>query len=316
MLCTFLWFVLIALEGIYTHNVAMSTAAGANQGTSPLHKFPRVGEAFEPWDNDSLQQRGDGAFSQPPGGSGVPPLPLRFGQSSLEEQVSKLTLLVAELAKMQMQHVQATSSTAAPRGPAEMVSASVPPGQVSQRVAENLSGAGHVPMEQDGDPVALYIDSLKKKGVKLPNELLMKMKSESAKFGKLLKNLSRTKTHRQKLEKRLAELLAGRIPLGIKPWKCNDESPIWRLPLGDEAAATMPFKITGEDAIERVKATLSVEFHACNTVVDLRYRWSLSKVVQSACSSPNVLRLQSPSTRASPTRHQALEFLLGFVMVG
>ncbi len=262
------------LESIYTRIVAMAAASSANLCSSPPHKSQRVGEAFEPWDNDSLGARGEGASSQ------VPPLP--FGQSSLEKQVSALTLLVQQMAAMQMQHMQAVQvaqvhgpSSGAPGG-------EVPLGQPTPITSQ--STASRHPMEVDADPVAMFIQSTKSKGVNLPNELLMKMKSESAKFGKALKNLSRSRTFKQKLEKRLEDLRAGRVPPGIKPWKCNDESPIWRLPLGDEAAATLPFKITGEDEITKVKATLSVEFHTCNAVVDLRFEQLKILELERSCS--------------------------------
>lgn len=209
---------------------------------------------------------------------------LLFGQSShqsaLEQQVSRLTALVEAMAAMQMQHMQAAGSPTLQPGvqaAATPVPSGLPlPGAVFQSSAQK-------PMEQD-DPVAMNLETVKKKGVKLPNELLMKMKSESAKFGKALKNLSRTRTHRQKLEQRFSDLLSGKIPPGIRPWKCNDESPIWRLPLGGEAAATMPFKIDGDTTIEEVKKILSVEFHTLNTIADLRFEQLKLIELEKSCS--------------------------------
>ncbi len=182
------------------------------------------------------------------------------GMSPLEIQVLKLTKMVQELATLQMSAVTlATSSLPVAAGPSSTPVAA--PG------AAALSASEDIDMEQSEKPVDVVkscITDITKKA-KLPNELLMNVKIESAKFRKLLRALERSRTHLK-----LVELKAGRTPPGCRPWKARDESLLWKQSLGN-AADGLPFGLSSDALLDAAKAKLSMEFYVCNAVVDIRY---------------------------------------------
>jgi len=51
------------------------------------------------------------------------------------------------------------------------------------------------------------------------DDLLMKLKTESSKVGKVLRALARSRLHLSKLKKQKTEIDAGGSPPGFKKWK-------------------------------------------------------------------------------------------------
>lgn len=139
-----------------------------------------------------------------------PPAP-----SALELQVSQLTLMVQELAKMQaanMQQLHATQAVVVQQAASAAAAAAAAlrlPSAAPQVVGE----AQHVDAPMTKGEEALAKLSRCRDGVKhkLPAYFWVKMKSEGAKFGKQLRALGRSKVHCEKLRLRLTALHLQRV---------------------------------------------------------------------------------------------------------
>lgn len=265
----------------------------AVEARSPEHKHPRLEYSLTSRLNASLfgdtQPPGDGSAAaswlQPASTAALPAeVAPPAVPSPLEVQVANLAKMVEMHAQMHMQNKASVSSAPPPVAAQPPVARAAAADEKVLSQAETSAKAAPMDTTYGTPGSAAMIDKLKS-SVKLPNEILAAMKSEAAKFGKLLRTLGRSRLMVEKLEKRLNDLRSGTLPPGCKPWKPKDESLLWRKALGNEASAGMPFNIGPDTMLE-----------------DAKKNW----LSNSTCATPR----STPSTRRSMSQSSSKGALL------
>lgn len=132
---------------------------------------------------------------------------------ALEQQVSKFVAAVERLVLMQMASMKQPEPTPAPAS-----AQAFPAGQPDRSQEGGHSRDAEMGVAATSSKVAEIVNKFQG-AEKLPGDLLASMRSESAKFGKLLRTLGRSRAMVAKLEDRLSELRSGKLPAGCKPWK-------------------------------------------------------------------------------------------------
>lgn len=147
--------------------------------------------------------------------------------SSADTRMDSLLKVMEQMVLMQ-QNLMAQQLQAATFAPAVLP----PPMPLAAVRAATAFEPEDVQMETPSEPT--YDRRSEKYMIKLPGNILAKMRAQGAILGKNLRALNRTKLHRKKLQGQVCEFDKGVIPAGMKPFKLPFDSPLFAKPIGDE----------------------------------------------------------------------------------